>query len=75
MSKSRRTHHIWTNDWPVLKPMSDAEKLKRVQKLPAPVPGVVVNVPLMLLPTYMQVYDIEPKAYERQVLTVKKQES
>lgn len=70
------THRTHTrNDWPVLKPMSDAEKLKRVRKLPAPVPGVVVNVPLMLWPLYMQLYELEPKEYQRPILIVQKQES
>jgi len=69
------TKYARGNDWPVLKPMSEEEKLKRVRRLPAPVPGVVVNVPLMLWPLYMQVHGIEPKRYERYILFVKKQES
>lgn len=73
MSKSNR--HTRGNDWPVLKPMSDAEKLKRVQKLPAPVPGVAVDVPLMLWPLYQQLHGLEPKEYRRQTLIVKKQET
>lgn len=70
---SRRTHVI--NDWPVVKVLRPEEKLERVQALPAPEPGVVVTVPLMLLALYMQVHGIEPKAYERQLLIVKRQES
>lgn len=62
-------------DWPHAKVLSDAEKRAQVQRLPAPAPGIVVTVPLMLLALYMQIHGIEPKAYERQVLIVKKQES
>lgn len=67
--------HSHGTDWPVVETLSPEEKLKRVQALPAPEPGVVVTVPLMLLALYMQVHGIEPKAYERQLLIVKRQES
>ncbi len=55
-----------------------SEELRRrqaVKRLPAPVPGVVVNVPLALWPLYMQLHRIEPKSYrvETRCLIVKKQ--
>lgn len=55
-----------------------AEELRRrqaVKRLPAPVPGVVVNVPLALWPLYMELHRIEPKSYriETRCLIVKKQ--
>lgn len=67
--------HSHGNDWPHVEVLSEAEKLELVEALSAPEPGVVITVPLMLLALYMQVHGIEPKAYERQVLIVKKQES
>lgn len=70
---SRQHSHV--TDWPVVETLSPEEKLERVQALPAPEPGVAVTVPLMLLVLYMQVHGIEPKAYERQILIVKRQES
>lgn len=68
---SRRTH-VPGNDWPVLEPMSDAEKLAQVQLLPAPEPGVVVTVPLMLWPVYMQLHGLTPKAFRYPNLLVEK---
>lgn len=52
-------------------------RLKAVKSLPAPVPGVVVTIPLALWPLYMDLYQIEPKLYriETRCLIVKKQES
>lgn len=65
--------HSHGTDWPHVEVLSPEEKLERVQVLPAPEPGVVVTVPLMLLPLYLKQYAIEPAAYRNHVLLVKKE--
>ena len=62
-------------DWPVVETLSPEEKLERVQALPAPEPGVVVTVPLMLWALYMQVHQIEPAQYRHPILLIKQKES
>ena len=44
------------------------------KKLPPPRPGVPVKVPLMLLPTYLELYGRKPNGYREvyNVLLVKK---
>lgn len=52
----------------------DAAELRAAKRLPAPVPGVEVKVPLKLVPVYLQLHGITPKAYRSPVLLVKREE-
>ncbi len=44
----------------------------RLLKLPAPVPGVVLNIPIELYPAYMKFRGLEPNGYNHPVLYVKR---
>jgi len=58
------------------KPLTTEEQLvQRAKRLPAPQPGLVINVPLRLYPAYMALHGIEPVRYDRPILIVKKQEA
>ena len=65
--------HLSSSAWPVVETLSPAEKAKQVRKLPAPQPGVVVTVPLMLLPDYMQLHGRRSTDYKNNVLLVKRE--
>ena len=67
--------HIQAIDWPVVETLSPEEKLERVQALPAPTPGVVVTVPLMLWALYLQVHQIEPAQYRHPMLLIKRKDA
>ena len=67
--------HSHANDWPHVEVLSPEEKLELVEALPAPEPGVVVTVPLMLWALYLQVHQIEPAQYRHPVLLIKQKES
>jgi hypothetical protein len=50
------------------KPDSDT----RLQKLPAPVPGVVINIPIDLYPAYMRLHGYEPVEYQNGITIIRK---
>lgn len=44
-------------------PRTDTNLLSRAKLLPMPQPGIPINVPLALLPTYLQLHGMDPKQY------------
>lgn len=53
--------------------MAESE-MERARKLPKPVPGVRVSVPLELVPAYLRLYGLTPAGYlELDTLTVKRE--
>jgi len=54
--------------------VSEPPDVARAKKLPTPRPGVPINVPLMLLPTYLELHGRKPNGYREvyNVLLVKK---
>ena len=58
---------------PSTKPTYTAEEskiMRAAKRLPAPVPGVEIKVPLKLWPAYMQLHKIAPKEYRAHVLLI-----
>lgn len=53
-------------------PQSPTEQREALKRLPAPMPGVVVSVPLALWPLYMNQHGIEPWRYLPPILWVKR---
>lgn len=43
-----------------------------LKALPAPQPGVVISVPIMLFPEYMRLHGYEPNGYQDGILNIKK---
>jgi hypothetical protein len=60
------------NNKPIVVP--ERPDVVEAKKLPPPMPGVPVDVPLMLLPTYLNIHDRKPNGYREahNVLLVKK---
>ena len=54
--------------------MNISEKNQLAKRLPSPVPGVKITIPLNLWPAYMKLHQLDPKEYleEEEILIVKK---
>ena len=52
-------------------------KLQQAKKLPPPIPGVEIKIPLSLLPAYTELHKLESKEYREQeeVLVISRSES
>jgi hypothetical protein len=50
----------WTPRTPAPKPEPVDTRMKRAKNLPMPGPGIVITVPLSLLPEYLQLYGLTP---------------
>jgi hypothetical protein len=50
----------WVHRDDEVKPEPISERQKRARRLPMPGPGIVVTVPLHLLPEYLQIYSLQP---------------
>jgi hypothetical protein len=50
----------WIDREDEVKPEPIRERQKRVRRLPLPGPGIVITVPLSLLPEYLQLHNLHP---------------
>lgn len=60
MTKKIHKRHAQSASKPVTIPLSTDER--KAHNLPMPGPGVVVKVPLLLVPAYLQLYGLVPLA-------------
>ena len=51
----------------------ESKIMRAAKRLPAPVPGVEIKIPLRLVPTYLKLHGITPKGYRNSVLLVKRE--
>ena len=48
----------------------ESKIMRAAKRLPAPVPGVPMNVPLRLWPAYMKLHGIAPKEWHAPILLI-----
>lgn len=69
MTTTRRTSRAKAPAAPVI---PQDVRTKKAKKLPMFGPGIVISVPLSLLPEYLKLYDLEPQGMQRGILMVKR---